>query len=277
MKNLCYSYINDKYISDNKHSVLDLGLLRSYGIFEFFRSYNKKSFHLDLHLKRMRSSAACLNLSLNYSDEEILIIIEKLFHLNKIDEGYIKLVLTGGVSTDHFFPTSTPTLIITLTPVVKYPEWIYSKGIKLKTYCYERFMPHVKTLNYLPAILAINAAKKDGFFDVLYINHKNHILEATTANFFAIKNSTLITANDEVLPGVTREVVFQLSKQDYKIEKRKLLLEEMDSFDEAFMCASNKEIVPVVQIDKNIIGEGQPGAITKALMQKFYNYTRSKY
>ena len=92
--------------------------------------------------------------------------------------------------------------------------------------------------------------KKQNAQEALYINAQDEILEATTSNFFAFKNGTLHTCcSDEVLIGMTWEVVLKLSLPHFPIEKRPLRYEEIGEIEEAFITASNKEVMPVVQID----------------------------
>jgi len=50
---------------------------------------------------------------------------------------------------------------------------------------------------------------------------------------------------------------------------------ELEQAEEIFICASNKEILPVVQIDDTIIGSGKPGNKTKDIMNMFKKYTDS--
>ena len=63
---------------------------------------------------------------------------------------------------------------------------------------------------------------------------------------------------------------FAVAKEDDKIlakvDGKAIHESEIDQLEEAFITSSNKEIVPLVQIDNKIIGNGQVGPKTKALM-----------
>ena len=69
--------------------------------------------------------------------------------------------------------------------------------------------------------------------------------------------------------GITRNVVLELAQGRFPIEERPILLEELSQADEAFITSSSKEIVPVVQIDDLVIGDGKPGKRTYELEQRF--------
>ena len=105
---------------------------------------------------------------------------------------------------------------------------------------------------------------------------RNEILEATTSNFFGFKDGVLYTCcSEEVLIGITREVVRNLAAPYFPLETRALRYEEVPELEEAFITASNKEVMPVVQIDSMKIGNGQVGPKTRLIMELFRSYTQS--
>jgi len=108
-----------------------------------------------------------------------------------------------------------------------------------------------------------------GATDALFVNEREHVLEATRSNFFIFRGDTLITPNRGILVGITRNVVLELAQGKFAIEERPILLEELALADEAFITSSSKEITPVIQIDNQIIGNGKPGRRTHQLEQLF--------
>ena len=105
--------------------------------------------------------------------------------------------------------------------------------------------------------------------DALFVNEREHVLEATRSNFFIFRGDTLITPRRGILMGITRNVVLELARGIFAIEERPILLEELALADEAFITSSSKEITPVVQIDDLIIRDGKPGPRTYQLEQLF--------
>ncbi len=81
--------------------------------------------------------------------------------------------------------------------------------------------------------------------------------------------NTLVTPRAGVLKGVTRNVVLALAEGHFKIEERPISLSELSQVDEAFVTSSSKEITPVIQIDDQIIGNGEVGRRTYELEQLF--------
>ena len=99
------------------------------------------------------------------------------------------------------------------------------------------------------------------------------MLEGTTTNFYFFKGDKLITTQTDILPGITRSVVLELVKNRFEVELRDIAKSELDTMEEVFISASNKEIVPIIQINERVIGNGKPGPNTCKVMQLFRDYT----
>ncbi|MEI6479171.1 MAG: aminotransferase class IV, partial [bacterium] len=83
----------------------------------------------------------------------------------------------------------------------------------------------------------------------------------------------LITAKDNVLPGITRRIVLSLAKSHFDIEEREVSVEELKTADEAFVTGANKKVLPVVRIGDIVIGNGDVGEKTRSLGRLFSEYT----
>lgn len=271
-------YLNGQYVKeeDAKISILDLAILRGFGVFDYLRTYGGKPFHLWDHLQRLKYSAEHVGLTLPNSLTEIQEIVYQVQKLNHLVEASLKLLITGGISADQFTPHSRSHLIVFAYPLSSYPQHCFTEGIKVITTRLNRSLPKSKTTQYMPAIVAMQRGKAENAQEVLYLNAQNEILEATTSNFFAFKNDILYTCcSDEVLIGITREVVLKLSSPHFLIETRALSYEDIPEMQEAFITASNKEVMPVVQIDALKIGNGKVGPRTQRVMELFRTYTKS--
>ncbi len=272
-------YINGQFLSepDAKISVLDLGLLRGYGVFEYFRTYNKRPFHLKEHLDRLEYSAQEIGLFLPESKSRIEEIIEELLKKNKYQESSIKILLTGGQSNDGLTLDGIPSLIIFDYPFIPLPLCLYQEGIHVCTSPILRSIPTCKTTHYIPALMALHKQKERAPQDVLYLNADQRILEASTSNFFAISGRQLITsASDEILFGVTREVVLNLGSDLFEIIFESLPYSQLPHIEEAFLTSSSRELLPIVQINDQKVGSGSVGEKTKELLKRFFNYTQSQ-
>lgn len=269
-------YIDGKYVSevDANIPVTDLSIVRGYGIFDFLRTYNKQPFMLSAHLQRLARSADLLELPLRWSEQELTDIVMQALERSSYSEANIRLIVTGGSSASFLIPDDEPRLIVMVTGVREIPQHYFTDGAKVITENTERYLPQAKSLNYVAAVRAMRRAKKAGAVEALYINPNDYVLEGTTTNIFAIKGNTLITPEDHILHGITRGVVLKIAEEHYTVEVRPVAFTELLEADELFITSSNKEIMPIVQVDDHIIANGKPGEATQHLMQLFKDFSR---
>lgn len=271
-------FINGKFYSQKKAviSVRDLSVLRGYGIFDYLRTYNQKPFHLDAHLDRLFKSAKYIDLDLPWEREQIKKWVMQTLRKNNFPESSIRIVITGGATVDTMTAIGLPTIMILVEKAAVYPPEIYQHGVKLATFPIKRTWPKAKTINYIPAVMIHKKAVRKGYYDGIYLDEKNNILEAANANLFFILNGKLTTPKEEVLYGISREVLIDLVKKEFPVTEKELNLKELPKISECFLTVSSKEIVPVVQIDQVKINNGKVGDKTKRIMEIFKEYT-SRY
>lgn len=263
-------YVDGKFLPWDQATIPvdDLAVLRGYAVCDIMRTFQGKPYFLDDHIQRLISSGEKIGLTLPWSEEDIKEIVAQTLEKNSgIDEANIRMIITGGSSSDYFTPTGPPRLLVMVTPITKLPETWYTKGIKVITHFEERAIPDAKVTDYIPAALALKKAKKSGAVEAIYINPENLALEATTSNLFAFIKGILVTPASGVLKGITRKAVLNLAGQLFQVDERPLPLEELLRAEEVFITGTNKGVVPVIQIDGTIIGGGSPGENTLALIK----------
>ncbi len=250
-------------------SINDVAVLRGYSAFEALRTYNQRPFHFDEHLNRLYHSAELIELQIPWSRQQIRDIVYELISRNTYKNASIRLLVTGGETEDSILPVGKPTLAVLITPLGERDMQRFATGYKVITTSLQRVAPEAKTTSYLAAIRALKDASRRGADDALFVNEQGHVLEGTRSNFFVFRGNTLVTPRTGILMGITRNVVLELAQGRFPIEERPILLEELPQVDEAFMTGSSREIMPVVQIDTLVIGNGKPGKQTYELEQRF--------
>jgi len=250
-------------------SINDTAILRAYSVFESLRTYDRRPFHLDEHLARLYRSAELIDLDIPYTREQIAAVIREVIARNAYKHATIRIFVTGGETEDSILPTGKPVLVVLITPLGERDMQRFAQGIKVITTRLQRIMPEAKTNNYVAAVRALKEAARHNATDVLFVNEQGHVLEATRSNFFIFRGDTLVTPRQGILIGVTRNVVLNLARDRFPVEERPVLLDELSLVDEAFITSSSKEILPVVQIDDLVIGDGKPGPRTIELEQRF--------
>ena len=263
------AYVNGEYFKTPTMSPFDLGFLRGSGVFEHFRTYQRHPAFLPKRLQRLQNSANAIGIPLSHTLKEIEDIVYHLIEHNDFIESTIRIIATKGITEDGLTPMQEGSLIILTKPLTPLPSHYYTKGIRAITATHNRMFPTVKTLNYVPALMFLDDARKKGAQEVLFCSADRYILEGTTCNFFAIKDNSLITAPEHVLPGITRSILLEKCADHFDIELRSLSLDEVSSIDEAFTTSSIKEIVPLVAIDDRQVGTGTPGPKTHQCRELF--------
>lgn len=245
----------------------DLSLLRGYGLFDYFRTYNGVPFQWDWYWARFTQSAAVLRLPIAINQAQTAVILAELYRLADQPDIAYRFVLTGGYSPDSVSVVS-PNFLIIAEPLPKDNPEGRHRGIKVLPFEFVRDLPELKSTNYLHMIRLAAEMKSQGAADLLY--HKDGVIsELTRSNFFIFKGDILVTPDQNILHGITRRVVLDMAEKEYKVEIRPLLLGELAEADEAFTTSTTKWVMPVVQIGRQIVGDGKPGKRTLHLLAQF--------
>lgn len=270
MNHSSHVYLNGKIVPADLAAIspFDVGLLRGYAVFDLAQTIGGRPWMLAEHLSRFRSSASMLGLEVPVPDEDIVTAIDTLLELNGHAEATIRLVLTGGESSDgmHFDP-ATPTFVILTHELFEVPAEFYRSGASLITREHRRELPEAKTTNYLTWLRTHGEIDRAGAIDVLY--HSDGLVsEAATASFYTVTGSTINAPDQGVLPGTVGTLVLGLAAPDYPVEFGPLLLDEVLAADEAFITSSVRGVVPIVRIDDHVIGNGSVGPVVTELMSR---------
>jgi len=259
-------YVNGTFTSKGNATLspFDLGFLRGLGMFDTLRTYNRRPLFLEQRLSRFEKGAAELGITLKEERKNLPGIIHSLIENTPEEELIIRIIATLGDTEDGFTPSGKSTLLI-LTSPFHAEEWETTTPIDTITIKAARVCPQVKTLNYLPAAKALHNSK--GVEEALYVNEKGELLEGTRSNFFALKEGKLITASKEIYQGFTRHLLLEKATSDMTVEFRAPHVDEIHTFEEAFLTASLRGIVPVGTIDGKSIHGKQIGPKTKELKQ----------
>jgi len=266
-----YCYFNGKIIKEDaaRVSLRDVGLLRGYGVFDLLRTHHGAPLLFNEHFGRLGRSAAALGLTVPLSKTKAAQVVSELLRKNKYKEATVRFVLTGGVSKDSVHIKGTkPTFFILISPFYPLPTSVFARGIALYAREHLREFPEIKSLDYLTALTLHNPKKGAPPLEVLY-TFEGRVLEATTSNFFIFSKGTLVTPKRDVLLGTTRNLVLTIARKYFKTKERDISMAELAGTQEAFLTATNKDIVPVISINGRKVGSGRPGERTRQLMAAF--------
>ena len=280
-------YIDGEFFSeeDAKISVFDHGLLYGDGIFEGIRAYNNRVFRMEEHIDRLYDSAKAILLTIPMSKEEITEAVLETLRQNEMSEGYIRLVVTRGKGYLGLSPDrcKTPSVFIIAAKLELYPKEYYENGLSVVTVPTTRtnpsaLNPAVKSLNYLNNIMAKVEGKLAGVEEVVMLNSEGLVAECSGDNIFVMKKGVLYTPPIYMgaLGGITRDVIIQLAqKLDIPMKEQPLTRYDLFVADEMFLTGTGAEVIPVVNVDGRVIGDGKPGEKSRQLLDAFHYETQN--
>ena len=280
-------YVDGKWLKKEEAmvSVFDHGLLYGDGVFEGIRAYGGKIFRLQEHLERLYDSAKAIWLTIPVDVAEMTRLHIEGLKRSGLADSYIRTVVTRGAGDLGLDPRKckTPTVIIIIDKIALWPAERYEAGLKVVTASTptphrESLSPRVKSLNYLPHIMAKAEGIVAGADEVVMLDSAGFVAEGSGANLFTVKKGTLHTPapHSGILRGVTRDAVIELARAA-KIPVLETTLNRFDVYtaDEVFFTGTGAEVIHANSFDGRIIGDGTAGPVTRDLREQFRKLVRS--
>ncbi|MCW4020406.1 MAG: branched-chain-amino-acid transaminase, partial [Candidatus Bathyarchaeota archaeon] len=265
-----FIYIDGEYYpkSEAKISVFDHGLLYGDGVFEGIRSYGGTVFKLKEHIDRLYFSARAIMLKIPLTKQEMTEAVLETLRKNNLRDAYVRLVVTRGIGDLGLDPKKCPkpTVFVIAVPLLQlYDEEKRRRGMNLivswvRKDTVDATTHEIKTLNYLNSILAKIEANNAGADEAIVLDQRGLVSEATAENIFIVKDGKIITPppSSGPLPGITSGVVKSLAeKLGFSVVERGVTVAEIYGADEAFLTGTAAEIMPIREVNKRMIGEGQ--------------------
>lgn len=279
-------YVDGKHYpkSQAKVSVYDHGLLYGDGVFEGIRAYNGVVFKLKEHIDRIYCSAHAIMLQIPMTKEEMTETVLETLRKNNLKDAYIRLVVTRGIGDLGLNPKKCPkpTVIVITDTISLHKGEAKEKGVTamlswVKRDPVDATSHEIKSLNYLNSILAKIEANISGVDEAICLDKNGFICEGVAENIFIVKRGKIFTppSYTGALQGITADAVMKLARKlGYEVREKNITPYELFTAEEVFFTGTAAEIVPVKEINKRTIGNGNPGVITKRLMAEFSRLVR---
>jgi branched-chain amino acid aminotransferase len=274
-------YIDGAYYpkSQAKVSVFDHGLLYGDGVFEGIRAYSSVVFKLKEHVDRLYRSAHMIMLEIPMSRESMIQAVLETLQKNNLKDAYIRLVVTRGVGDLGLNPKkcAKPTIIVITDSISLHKDEAKRNGVTamlswVKRDPVDATSHEIKSLNYLNSILAKIEANINGVDEAICLDKNGFVCEGVAENIFIVSNERLFTppSYTGALPGITANEVTKLARRlGYVVEEKNITPYELFNAEEVFFTGTAAEVVPIREINKRLINSGEPGPITKRLIEEF--------
>jgi branched-subunit amino acid aminotransferase/4-amino-4-deoxychorismate lyase len=233
---------------------MDSGFWYGDGLFETLRVSNGKIFRPHKHLARMREGMTILRIDFPVTDDKVVELMQEMIVRNDLSYSLLRLMCTRGTLTgapwNHHGPTNLYIGIRYAQPEPPFPVKI--KFVKEEEYPLGRMVPAIKSMTYLPNMLATRDAVADGAFEPVFVNRDGLVTECATRNIFFVKDHTLHTPDTAlgILPGVTRDLIMELSNEmGLKLDLSPISFNQVNAMDEAFISGTGIGAYPVTWED----------------------------
>ncbi len=269
-------YVNGDYLpeEEGKVSIFDRGFLFADGVYEVTAVVGGKLIDYAPHMERLERSLKEIAMAWPCTKAELRAMHEELIRRNAVMQGWVYMQITRGAADRDFkFPKAVGSSLVAFTQVkdiIDNPDAV--TGVKVISVPDVRWARRdIKSVMLLAPVLGKQAAYEAGAFEAWMIED-GHVTEGTSSNAYIVKDGRVITCplSNRILAGVTRRSLFRLAAESgVIIEERRFTLSEAYESDEAFLTSASNFVLPIVEIDGNRIGGGQPGPVARRLRALF--------
>jgi branched-chain amino acid aminotransferase len=259
-----------------KTHVLTHGLHYGSSVFEGERAYGGVIFKSREHSERFHQSAELLDFVIPYSVEALMEAKDAVIKANGFQSCYVRPVAFRG--SEMMAVSAQQAKIHVAIAVWDWPSMFdvaqKMKGIRLDIAEYRRPDPmtapcHSKAAGlYMICTISKHRAERKGYADAMMLDWQGRVAECTGANIFFTRDGAVHTPiADCFLDGITRRTVIELAKRrGMEVIERRIMPDELDSFNECFICGTGAEVTPVSEIGPHTF---TPGNISMTLLQDY--------
>lgn len=258
------------------------------GCFEGIRAYwNEAHGQLYMmkgleHFKRLLNSCRILKIHCPYTAEELVDWTVRVLVKNEYKQDvYIRPI--AFKASQVIKVTLSGLRDETAVYTVPMGDYVKTEGLSAVISNWQRVSDNIipsrakVTGGYINPALANDAATTDGYDEAIMLSADGQVSEASSANFFIVRDGVLITTpvTADILEGITRRAVIQLA-EDLSIpyEVRPIDRTELYVSEEMFLAGTGAQLASITSVDRRPVGDGQLGSITKQLQDVYYKAVR---
>jgi D-alanine transaminase len=263
-----------------KVSFLDHGYFFGYGVYEALKVYEGKPFAVEDHMDRLERSMKEIRIHPDFTREELKVIINKLIAESGLQDAMVYLQVTRGIGPRNHaaLKNAKPSLTMFVSYLPPTSDNLRRNGANAIILKDDRWAhPFIKSLNLLPNVLAKQIAEEKGAYEAILVRENGFISEAASSNVFAVFDDTIITppTDGKILAGISRMVVLKIiDKYNLKFKQDHIRVEQLRQADEIFITNTGAEVLPIINLDGNPVGKGEPGPVSQKLYELFMKEVR---
>lgn len=267
---LCYLDGEYTALKDARISVLDRGFIFGDGVYEVVPVYGGQPFCFEEHMARLDRSLAELQIANPLTLAQWRGIVMRLVEPGGDAPQAVYFQITRGVAPrDHAMTRGVhPTVFVMVNPLPPVADAVRAKGVACVSAADFRWQKaHIKSTSLLGAVLARQISVEAGAAETIMFRGE-WLSEASSSNVWIVKDGGLVgpPKDNLVLTGIRYGLLERLCAEcGIPFALRRISRDEVFGADELLLSSASKEVLPVVTLDGQAIGNGRPGPIYQAL------------
>jgi D-alanine transaminase len=272
-------FLNGKLLPSGEAtvSVLDRGFIFGDGVYELVPVYSRVPFRLDEHLARLERSLGEAKIRNPYARAQWRESIYRLIDAQPFDDQGVYFQVTRGVAKrDHAFPKGAePTVFMMSNPLTNPPQAQVESGAAAVSAPDNRWLRcDIKSISLIGNVLLRQLSAEAGAAETILFRD-GRLTEASASNVFIVKRGVIHSPpkTNLILPGITYDVVVELARANaLALEFKDITEAEVRAADEVWVTSSSKEVLAIVELDGQRIGDGRPGPVFRRMYQLYQEF-----
>ena len=279
------AWMDGEYIAlgDAKIGVTDWGLVRSDATYDVVALWDGAFFRIEDYLTRFEASMKKLRLSVPQTRDDMRAILVECVRRSGLRNSYVAMVCVRGLPTrpsrlpgaceNKFIAYARPWVWVFPEPVIEYgAKVIIPEAVRIPP---ESVDPRVKNYHWGDMTYGLFEAEDAGADSAVLADADGMICEGPGFNVFMVSGNALITPNRGALEGITRRTCLEIGEAlGYDVQVRPVPIGEFKDADEVFACTTAGGVMPIVQVDERVYGNGVPGPVSRALQQTYWDWRK---
>jgi D-alanine transaminase len=268
------AYVSGQYLPHRQAAVHieDRGYQFADGVYEVIAVVAGHLVDQELHLKRLHRSLGELRIAMPMTDTALKIVLREVIRRNGVDTGIAYIQVTRGAAPrEHAFPkVAKPMLVVTSRRSRAPDPKLGNDGIAVITIPDIRWQRcDIKSVALVANVLGKQQAREAAAYEAWQVDAEDRVTEGTSTNAWIVTadGAVVTRAPDHaILNGVTRLAVLDIiAREGYRLVERPFTVAEARGAEEAFLTSTTADLLPVVRLDGEPIGDGKPGPLSRKL------------
>lgn len=261
----------------------DRGYQFSDAVYEVICVVNGQLIDLQPHLDRLDYSLKELRISSPLTQNGLSIVINTVIQKNRLLDGMVYIQISRGIAQRaHPFPVKSHPVLVVYSRYFHQENFMNSKfeGVKVISKKDPRWSrPDIKSVSLLPNILSKQEALDQNAYDVIFLDSNGYVTESSSSNVWIVNNKNELQTHppsSKILTGITRNRIISIAHQSgISICEEPFTLENLYNAQEAFLSSSVGGIIPIAQVDQQLINPDKTGILCEKVRRNYIDFTRN--